>query len=80
MDAVVGFNTLNVITPVSLPAGKYWLAYLPNDNNLHFPRAGNGTGNIAYYNVPYGPLPATFSTTPTTQMEHWTFYATFSVP
>jgi hypothetical protein len=31
-----GWNTANVITPVLLPAGTYWLAYLPNDNNLHF--------------------------------------------
>jgi hypothetical protein len=31
-----GWNTHNVVTPVVLPAGNYWLAYLPSSNNLTF--------------------------------------------
>jgi hypothetical protein len=30
----VGWNKANVVTPVSLPQGSYWLAYLASDNNL----------------------------------------------
>src|SRR5262249_36435561 len=37
MTPVVGWNTAAVITPAALTAGTYWLAYLPSDNNLHFP-------------------------------------------
>jgi len=33
---VVGWNTANVITPVPLPAGTYWLAYLASSNRLAF--------------------------------------------
>ena len=31
-----GWNTANVITPVSLPPGTYWLAYLASSNSLRF--------------------------------------------
>ncbi len=68
----------NVVAPVLLPAATYWLAYFPDDNNLHFTRAGDDTGKIAYYSLPYGPMPTTFSTTPTTGMDHWSFYATLT--
>ncbi len=33
---VVGWNKVNVITPVALSAGAYWLAYLPSSNGLAF--------------------------------------------
>ena len=33
---VTGWNTANVVTPVSLAAGSYWLAYLPSSNALEF--------------------------------------------
>ena len=29
-----GWNTAKVVTPVSLPAGSYWLAFLPSSNAL----------------------------------------------
>ncbi len=32
----VGWNTVNVIVPVSLAPGNYWLAYLHNNNHLNF--------------------------------------------
>ena len=31
-----GWNTQNVITPVALAAGNYWLAYNPSNNSLSF--------------------------------------------
>jgi hypothetical protein len=76
--ATAGWTAVNVITPVALPAGTYWLAYAPSDNGLSFRRAGDGTGKIAYFSQTYGPLPATFSTTPTTDADHWSFYATLT--
>lgn len=71
---VTGFNTAPVTTPVTLPAGTYWLAYFPSDNNLHF--VNTNDGNAAWYNLTYGPMPTTFSTTTTTGTVHWSFYAT----
>jgi hypothetical protein len=77
-EAQLGWNTVAVVAPVALAAGTYWLAYLPNDNQLHTRKADDGTGMIAYYNFTYGPLPATFSTTPTTEKNHFSFYATLT--
>src|SRR5262249_4151610 len=74
---VTGWNTAPVLSPVVLMAGTYWLAYAPSDNNMHFRRAGN-TGSIAYYARTYGPLPGTFSTSPTAAADHWSFYGTLN--
>jgi hypothetical protein len=41
-----GWNRANVVTPVSLPAGNYWLAYLPSSSRLHF-RRQNNSGNCS---------------------------------
>jgi beta-glucanase (GH16 family) len=71
---VTGWNTANVTTPVSLPAGTYWLAYFPNDNNLHF-RLDTSSGTHRFYSLTYTTMPATFSTTPTTGAGHWSLYA-----
>jgi hypothetical protein len=74
INAAVGFNTAPVVTPVKLNPGTFWLAYFPSDNALHFPRAD--TGNDAYYTLPYGAMPDTFSNAPTVGTSHWSFYAT----
>ena len=71
----VGWNTQNVVTPVTLAPGYYWLAYSPTSNNLNFVKK-NSSGNCVYY-VHSGALANTFSKsldicTPTT----WSFYAT----
>jgi hypothetical protein len=76
--AAAGWNAIPVVTPVLLPAGDYWLAYAPSDNNLHFERGNDGTGSIAYFSSVYGPMPATFSTTPTNIADRWSFYATLN--
>jgi hypothetical protein len=74
---VVGWNTASVVTPVSLAASSYWLAFLPSDNNLHMEKAA--TGSAAWYQFTYGAMPATFSTTPTDATVHWSFYATLTL-
>jgi hypothetical protein len=70
---VVGWNTANVTTPASLTAGTYWLAYLSNDNNLHFRVDGSGTER--HYSFAYGTMPNTFSASPTSSTSHWSLYA-----
>ncbi|MBI1826092.1 MAG: PQQ-dependent sugar dehydrogenase [Planctomycetes bacterium] len=72
---VVGWNTVNVITPVVLSPGTYWLAYLPQSDGLEF-RADRSIGTIMYYSYPFGPMPATFSTAPGTGVTRWSFYGT----
>ena len=71
---VVGWNTANVTSQVSLPAGTYWLAYLPSSNSLGFTNAS--TGSTKYYSLTYGALPTAFSTTPNSGTFHFSFYAT----
>ena len=75
---VVGWNTANVITPVSLPAGTYWLAYLPSSNSLAFMKGLTSGVSIQYYSYPFGALPATFSTSSSADPYHWSFYATLN--
>lgn len=72
----VGWNTAAVMAQVLLPAGTYWLAYLPSDNDLGFRKADDTTSSGRYYSFAYGPLPATFSTSPGSTGSHWSFYAT----
>ena len=73
----VGWNTAPVISPVSLPAGAYWLTYFPSDDNLNF-EITTSTGSYRYYSLAYGAMPPTFSTTPNGGTGHWSFYATLS--
>ena len=78
LTTVVGWNTANVVTPVSLTAGEYWLAYAPSDSNLHFRKTNSGNVEHVYFPITYGPLPAMFSTTPTINQGPWSFYATMT--
>ena len=74
---VVGWNTQNVLTPVLLPAGTYWLAYLPESNNLHM--RVEWTGSAWDYSYTYGTLPNTIPGTPTSGTYHFSFYATLTL-
>jgi hypothetical protein len=76
---VVGWNTANVITPLHLAPGTYWLAYLPSDNNLSF-RVDRTSGTLAWFPYTFGPMASTFSTTPTVEAAHWSLYATLTPP
>ncbi len=71
---VVGWNTQNVITPTLLPAGTYWLAFLPQNNSFAGRVEASGPGR--YYSYDFGPLPGIFSSSPSTSSFHFSFYAT----
>lgn len=74
---IIGWNTQNVVTPVQLSPGAYWLAYLIESDNLHFAMATSGVAR--WYNYTYGALPTTFSTTTQSGAYHWSFFATLFV-
>jgi len=75
--SVTGWNTQPVTIPVSLPAGTYWLAFLPQNNSLQ--ARYENTGSSRGYNYVFGSLPATFSSSPESQTKHYSLYATLSV-
>jgi hypothetical protein len=68
------WNTAHVLAPIELPAGTYWLAYLPSSNSLHFRMSYSGSAR--YYSYTYGDMPSTFSSTPNAVAAHWSFYGT----
>jgi hypothetical protein len=72
---VAGWNTVTVTSPVE-PVGTYWLAYFPSDNALSFKVDRSGAGTQKMFSLPYGPMPATFSTAPSGSASQWSFYAT----
>lgn len=74
LTPIAGWNTAPVMTPVALPAGNYWLAYLASTNDLRFRMTTSGSGK--WYSVAYGTMPPTFSTSPLGGAYHWSFYAT----
>ena len=75
---VTGWNTANVIAPVSLPAGTYWLAYLPSNSNLVFVKGLTSGISNRYYSYEFGALPAQFSTSPSSDSYHWSLDATLN--
>jgi hypothetical protein len=74
---VVGWNTRSVQTPVLLPAGTYWLVYLPQSDSLHF-QVDRTTGSASYYSYTFGAMPSTFSSSATSGTFHFSFYATLT--
>jgi hypothetical protein len=77
--AVKGWNTQPTTSAPTLPAGAYWLAYLPSSGTLAF-RKENNTGPCYYYPYKYAAMPATFSSTPSDcTPTNWSFYATLVV-
>jgi hypothetical protein len=73
-----GWNTANVITPVTLPAGNYWLAFLTNNNSMQNAASWGSSQAINYYPFTYGTMPATYSTTPSAETGSYSLYATFA--
>lgn len=70
------WNTANVQSQAQLGIGSYCLAYEVSSNSTGF-RKGLSTGqSITYYSKSFGTLPATFSSSPSTDANHWSFYAT----
>jgi PKD repeat protein len=74
---VVGWNTEPVITPVALPAGNYWLAYLPSSSSLHF-ATNFSIGSYKFANFTFGAMPATFPAIGGQGTTHWSFYGTLT--
>lgn len=75
-----GWNTQAIVTPVDLPAGTYWLAYLPASNSLDFVGAVSGTF-WAVYPQTFGALPTPFPTAGEyTGTFNWSLYATLTTP
>ena len=61
----------------TLQPGSYWLAYAPSSNTLAF-RKGLGTGSSRLYSRTFQAMPTTFSTSPSSDPNHWSFYATLT--
>ena len=74
---VAGWNTANVVTPVSLSVGGYWLTYLPSSSSLSFP--SKATGTFKYTGFSFGSMPGTFPTVAGSGSTHWSIYATLNV-
>lgn len=72
---VTGWNTQNVITQVSLPAGNYWLAYTPSSSNLHF-AVDYSSGQYKYASFAFGAMPSVFPSVAGQGVAHWSLYAT----
>ena len=70
-----GWNTANVVSPVVLQPGTYWLAYLPSSNDLQFEKASIGGGSVLT-NFTDAPMPASFPASISTTPSQWSFYAT----
>ena len=73
-----GWNTQNVISPVSLTAGTYWLACLPQSGFLAFKVSNDGSGTRLGVSFNYGPLPATFPSGSSGADVQCSFYATLN--
>ncbi|QSQ26729.1 DUF4038 domain-containing protein [Pyxidicoccus parkwayensis] len=75
---VVGWNTVNVVTPVSLPAGTYWLVVGLNSGSTVLAYS-SASGTERWVSRTYGTMPATFPTTGVTQgTGHYSFNATLT--
>jgi len=70
---VAGWNTSSVTTPVSLPSGKYWLAYFPSSANLQF-RVNRSIGSFKAASLRFGPMPAKFPKVSLQGTTHWSLY------
>ena len=70
-----GWNTQNVITPVSLAAGTYWLAYLPSSSSLHFP-LDSSSGTYFDVGFTFAALPSSWPSGGGSGTSQWSFYAT----
>ena len=71
---VAGWNTQPVLTPTVLPAGTYWLAFLPQNNTLAGRVIASGMGR--YYTYTFGALPSAFSSSSSSAEFRFSLYAT----
>jgi hypothetical protein len=74
LAAVRGWNHARVATPTWLAAGTYWLAYLSDDNALHFRRAGQDSGTSFAAAYPYAALPLEYPANPQSLTDQWSCF------
>jgi hypothetical protein len=70
---IAGWNK-KTLAPVVLARGTYWLVYFASSSSLAFRKTLSG--DAAYYSLRYRELPGKFSTSPTRETVHWSFYVT----
>jgi hypothetical protein len=74
---MVGWNTHDVITPVSLPAGDYWLAYFPSSSSLAF-STNFSIGSYRAAPLAFGSMPPTYPANHFGGTTHWSLYGTLT--
>lgn len=74
---VTGWNTQATITAVVIPAGTYWVAFLPGDNAFANPKAAVGSGSVDSAVTAFA-LPTTFPTGGSTSTSQWSVYVNLS--
>lgn len=76
--SVAGWNTYNFPSPhVTLDSGNYWLAFLPEDNNLTLPFENTGTTH--FYPHLFGNMLNPFPNLEASGTFHYSIYATFII-
>lgn len=76
---IVGWNTANVVTPVLLSPDTYWLAYVNSNSSFSFRKTSSAGLSARFYSFTFGTLPTTFSASPGSSTENWSFYATLTL-
>ena len=72
-------NTLNVITPIYLPAGGYWIAF-QTDSNTAIINAATAASGIGYnYALAYGAFDQVYNAAPTASTTFMQAFATFTM-
>jgi hypothetical protein len=75
-----GWNTQSVSAPVLLPAGSYWLAYLPSSDALTFAVDRATVSANRWVSYTFAPMPASFPTSGVSSgTSHWSLYATLNI-
>jgi hypothetical protein len=74
-----GWNTV-AVTPTQLSAGKYWLAFMIENDGLGFQNNNGVAGRLCYTTPGYGTMPSSFGTcenNPNTDTYEFSYYANF---
>lgn len=79
ITAVTGWNNANVVTPILLTAGNYWIALNCNNVGLHFMKKTGPSNIYAARSVAYGILPSTWGTVSNRTTSQFSYFATLTV-
>lgn len=75
VPAAVGWNSAPVTAPVLLPPGTYWLGVNFSLDTI-VPSFTSASGTNDWVDWPYGPMPATYPSGPSSATGHYSLYAT----